>query len=123
VFPRRDGRAWNDTDYRNWRRRLFAPTAKAAGLGAIRPYDLRHAFVSLLLAEGKSVVDVAAQAGHAPTMTLDTYGHVMGELEGVERRSAEQVIYDEREAAVRTLFARVAETASDDKAEAKKTLR
>jgi hypothetical protein len=29
-------------------------------------YDLRHSFASLLIAEGRSVVEVAAQLGHAP---------------------------------------------------------
>ena len=29
----------------------------------MRPYDLRHSFVSLLIAEGHNVVDVARQAG------------------------------------------------------------
>jgi integrase len=48
----------------------------------IRPYDLRHSFASLLLAQGRSVIDVADQLGHAPTLTLDTYGQVMRELEG-----------------------------------------
>jgi site-specific recombinase XerD len=51
----------------------------------MRPYDLRHAFCSLLIAEGASVVEVARQAGHAPTMTLDTYAHVMADLDGAER--------------------------------------
>ena len=63
-----------------WKNRVYNPAARRAGLASVRPYDLRHAFVSLLLAEGRSVVDVAAQAGHAPTMTLDTYAHVMADL-------------------------------------------
>ena len=41
--------------------------------------------MSLLIHEGRSVVEVAAQAGHAPTMTLSTYAHVIAELEGAER--------------------------------------
>jgi integrase len=53
----------------------------------MRPYDLRHAFCSLLIAEGLSVVEVARQAGHAPTMTLDTYAHVMADHEGADRLS------------------------------------
>ena len=40
-------------------------------------YDLRHSFASLLIAEGRSVVEVAVQLGYAPTMSLDTYGHVL----------------------------------------------
>jgi integrase len=80
---------WRDHDYRNWRRRRFEPAARAAGLPNARPYDLRHSFASLLLHEGRvSVVDLAAQLGHAPTMTLNTYGHVIAELREGPRRSA-----------------------------------
>ena len=96
VFPRRDGDAWSDYDWRNWRKRRFADAAPATGLASVRPYDLRHSFVSLLLAEGASVVEIAQQAGHSPTMALDTYGHVMDELAGAERRSAEEAIRDAR---------------------------
>ena len=86
-----DGAAWSDHDYRNWRKRVFRPDREAPPASILsRPYDLRHAFVSLLLAEGRTVVDVAAQAGHAPSMTLDTYGHVIDELDAAERRSAEE---------------------------------
>jgi hypothetical protein len=38
--------------------------------------DLRHSFVSVLIQEGRSVVEVARQAGHSPKMALDTYAHV-----------------------------------------------
>jgi integrase len=92
VFPNRRGTAWDDFDWRNWRKRVFGPAAKAAGFTGVRPYDLRHSFVSLLIAEGKSVVEVAQQAGHSPTMTLNTYGHVLEELAGSKRRSANTVI-------------------------------
>jgi integrase len=107
VFPRRDGRPWNDEGWRNWRRRVFAPAANAAGLQRFRPYDLRHSFVSLLLAEGRSVVEVAKQAGHSPTMTLATYGHVIEELDAAEKHSAEDLIRQARAKFVRTTFARV----------------
>lgn len=92
VFPRSDGRHWCDTDWRNWRRRVYVPNAVAVGIERPRPYDLRHLFVSLLLAEGANVVEVARQAGHAPSMSLDTYGHVIEELAGVERVSANDAI-------------------------------
>jgi integrase len=99
VFPGPRGMSWTDTAYRNWRRRVFAPAATAVGLNGSPPYYLRHLFCSLLLAEGASVVEVARQAGHSPAMTLSTYGHVIEELEGIERRSAEAVIRATREAA------------------------
>ena len=66
----------------------------------MRPYDLRHAFCSLPIAEGASVVEVARQAGHAPTMTLDTYAHVMADHDGAEQLSAEASIRAAREAEV-----------------------
>ena len=96
VFPRKDGRVWTEQDWRNWRQRVFAPAATAAGLDGFRPYDLRHSFVSLLFAEGRTVIEVARQAGHSPTMALATYGHVIEELEDAERRSAEDVIREAR---------------------------
>jgi hypothetical protein len=80
-------------------------------------YDLRHAFVSLLLAEGRSVVYVASQAGHAPSMTLDTYAHVIEELETGERAPADGVIYAARGKLVRTMFARDTEDVPADPAE------
>ena len=92
VFPRPDGEPWRDTDWRNWRNRVFQPAAKKAGLGQTRPYDLRHSFVSLLIAERRTIIEVARQAGHSPTMTLDTYGHVFDELEDAEPVTAEELI-------------------------------
>ena len=97
VFPRRDGRTFTDEDWRNWRQRVFAPNARALAFESARPYDLRHSFVSLLIHEGASVVEVARQAGHAPTMTLSTYAHVIEELEGTERVSADVQIRQARD--------------------------
>jgi len=105
VFPRRDGRPWNDEGWRSWRRRVFAPAAGAAGLEHFRPSDLRHSFVSLLLAEGKRAVEVAKQAGHSPTMTLATYGRVIEELDASEKLSAENLIRRPPSKLVRTTFA------------------
>jgi integrase len=101
VFPRTDGRVWTEEDWRNWRQRVFAPVASAVGLDRFRPYDLRHSFVSLLFAEGRTVIEVARQTGHSPTMALATYGHVIEELEGAERRPAEDVIREARGASTR----------------------
>lgn len=79
VFPSTVGATWTDDDWRNWRKRTFHPAAAAVGLTSSRPYDLRHTFVSLLIHEGRNIVDVARQAGHAPTVALDTYGHIWDE--------------------------------------------
>ena len=100
VFPTGDGGLWRDHDWANWRRRVFDPLAASVGAGGMRPYDLRHVFCSLLIGEGESVVEVARQAGHAPTMTLATYAHVIADFEGGERVSAEASIRAAREAEV-----------------------
>jgi integrase len=110
VFPNRDGSTWSDVTWRNWRRRVFAPAAANAGLGAdTRPYDLRHSFVSLLLLEGATVVEVARQAGHSPTMTLSTYAHLFEEPKAPKhapRRTRSGAHGRPREARVPVLYPR-----------------
>ena len=93
VFPGRGGPVWGHDAWHYWRRRVFTPAAKASGVDSpVRPYDLRHSFVSLLLAEGANVVEIARQAGHSPTMTLSTYAHLFDEAASAERVSAEDEI-------------------------------
>jgi integrase len=115
IFRRSsDGGDWTESVYRNWRRKTFKPAAEKAGLPkSTRPYDLRHSFCSLLIAEGASVVEVAAQAGHSPTMTLNTYGYVMDELAGAERKDAEAVIREARASQVRQRQADAGENAQE----------
>jgi hypothetical protein len=45
-----------------------------------------------------SIVEIAEQLGHNPTVCLDTYGHVVRELAGAERLRAEEQIRLAREA-------------------------
>jgi integrase len=97
AFPGHDGRPWSPAAYKNWHRRVFRPAIAAAGLTGARPYDLRHSFVSLLIAEGHNVVEVARQAGHSPKMALDTYAHVYEEFDPTERVDAAERIRKARE--------------------------
>ncbi|MGK2937136.1 MAG: tyrosine-type recombinase/integrase [Solirubrobacteraceae bacterium] len=97
VFPSRRGAPWSPDEWRNWRNRIYTPAAKAAGIEKPRPYDLRHSFVSLLIAEGHNVVEVARQAGHSPNMALDTYAHVFEEFDPGERINATDRIRTARE--------------------------
>lgn len=97
VFPGRDGRPWTLAAYQNWRRRTYVPAARASGIERPRPYDLRHSYVSLLIAEGHNVVEVARRAGHSPKMTLDTYAHVFEEFDPAERVNATDRIRAARE--------------------------
>jgi integrase len=92
LFPNRSGGVWNDGAWQSWHRDAWHPACAVAGIENARPYNLRHSFVSLLINEGRSVVDVARQAGHAPTMTLDVYAHVFDEFDIAERVSAEDQI-------------------------------
>lgn len=97
VFPGHDGGPWSLAAYQNWRRRIYAPAATAAGIERPRPYDLRHSYVSLLIAEGHNVVEVARRAGHSPKMALDTYAHVFEEFDPAERINAADRIRKARE--------------------------
>jgi integrase len=57
-----------------------------------RVYDLRHSYVSLLLAEGRTIHYVAAQAGHDPQLTLSTYGQLLAEYADAGTINAEAEI-------------------------------
>ena len=96
LFPNGSGGVWNDPAWQTWHRDAWQPACRAVGLEGARPYDLRHSFVSLLIHEGRSVVEVARQAGHSPTMTLDVYAHVFDEFDIAERVSAEDQIAQAR---------------------------
>jgi integrase len=104
VFPAKGSEFWRDHHWRNSRVRVFQEAAAGAGFGTItetertrryegvRPYDLRHSFVSLLIHEGVSIVEVARQAGHSLTTCSSTYAHVIDEFDPSERMTAEAAI-------------------------------
>lgn len=93
LFPTAADAPWPLHDWQNWRRRTFGAAVRALDLSGAVPYDLRHSFASLLIHEGlKSVVEIAGYFGHAPSVTLDTYAHVIEELRGAERIPADERI-------------------------------
>ena len=67
------------------------------GLAAPRPYDLRGSFVSLLIQEGRTVVDVADQAGHTAETCLRHYARLFRDAPA-ERVPAELAITRARQA-------------------------
>jgi integrase len=73
---------------RNWRRRAFDPAVQAAGLGELRPHELRHTAASLAVAAGGNVKAVQRMLGHASAaMTLDVYSGLFdGDLDAVADR-------------------------------------
>ncbi|BDQ35879.1 hypothetical protein SYK_02390 [Pseudodesulfovibrio nedwellii] len=59
-----------------------ATKARAKVRDDIRPYDLRHAFITYALEQGADMKAVGKLAGHADeTMILRRYQHVVGEME------------------------------------------
>jgi integrase len=65
---------------------MYVPSAENVGLPSRRPYDLRHTWASLRIAEGRlSIAEIAEQLGDKTSTVLDTYTHVMNEWRG--RRS------------------------------------
>jgi integrase len=92
IFTSEGGRQWTKAGWDNWRTRNFARALKAVGIDHARPYDLRHSFASLLLHEGRNVIYVARQLDHGAQLTLNTYGHVIEELDGAPQMEAEAAI-------------------------------
>jgi integrase len=87
------GRPWTKTDWQMWRVDRWAPACRAAGLDPVpRPYDLRHSFASLLLAESRQPVYVARQLGHSLAVLLSTYAHLLAEFEHRESIDSEEEI-------------------------------
>lgn len=62
---------WSPTKYHNWRRRHFQRVTDLS-----RPYDLRHAFVTLLLGEGRELTYVARQLGDLVSTMERWYVHL-----------------------------------------------
>ena len=92
VFPGRNGSTWTEAAYKLWVRRRFVPAARRAGFAGLRAYDLRHTFVSDLIAAGRNIYWIARQAGHSPEVALRTYAHLLDDQVGAPdvRRSAVQ---------------------------------
>jgi integrase len=128
VFANRNGGVTSDYDWRNWRKRVFAPAAASAGVVIGRPYDLRHSFASLLIHEGKSLAEVAWQLGDAVATVASTYTHTFAEAEAVPREPAADAIEAARQAVgVRQLYVglkaasdgEAGDPASEDEADAR----
>jgi hypothetical protein len=65
---------------RQWRKAQLAAKVRHP----IRWHDLRHQYVSLLIAAGKSPKYIAEQAGHSSVgFTLDLYGHLFETIKPV----------------------------------------
>jgi integrase len=92
------GESMSKSDWQVWRRGRWAPACSLAGLDPTpRPYDLRHGFASLLLAEGRQPLYVSRQLGHSVAVLLDTYAHLIDEYEDAHNIDANAEIRAARE--------------------------
>jgi integrase len=79
------------------RGRATCPTCRGSGSGRyFRPYDLRHTAATLLIYEGRPVVEVAEHLGHRPTETLRTYAHVLRDGAKLRGKFASTAILEAR---------------------------
>lgn len=73
VFPAPEGGPWDDT---NFRRRVFTPAVKAAGVPYGTPHDMRHTAASWLVQAGVDLYRVQALLGHEKPTTTQRYAHL-----------------------------------------------
>jgi integrase len=120
VFPgdSPDG-ALTEGQWNRWTQGIFRAAKLAVGLPNARAYDLRHSFVSLLIHEGQSILEVARQAGHSPQTCLRDYGHLFDEFDPSSREPAEAVIAAARESSYLSRTFREARTGVDPLVERK----
>ena len=77
---------------------VFTPAQQASPL-ARRPYDLRHAAVSLWLNAGVPATEVARRAGHSVAVLLKVYAHCIdGQADTVNHRIADALSNGEESA-------------------------
>jgi integrase len=93
LFRTARGGALQDSAYSAvWqaaRTAVFTPAQHASPL-ARRPYDLRHAAVSLWLNSGVPATEVARRAGHSVAVLLKVYAHCIdGQADTVNKRIAD----------------------------------
>jgi integrase len=75
VFPLPEGGIVNLS---NWRRRVWQPAVKVAGLDPRPLYEMRHTFATLSLSAGVPLEWIAAQLGHRDTrITLRHYARFL----------------------------------------------
>jgi integrase len=77
LFPNAEGRP---LDYSNWRRRVWEPAVKEAGLDGLNFHDLRRTNATAMVAEGVDVKTAQARLGHSdPRLTLAVYAQATTE--------------------------------------------
>ena len=91
VFAAENG---SPIHHRNLAQRHLAKVLKDAGLPKFRLYDLRQSCATLLLAENENPKVVSERLGHASiVLTLDTYSHVLPDMQQGATDKLERMLY------------------------------
>jgi hypothetical protein len=96
LFRRARGGSLSESSYgRTWHtaRTLALGPAAAATTLARRPYDLRHAALSLWLNAGAAPAQIAQRAGHSITMLLAVYTHCIDGQDDITNRQIERALH------------------------------
>lgn len=117
VIARADGRPWRETDYRNWRRRIWQPAAAAAGVATLDvevyrdergrrkerrrydgppPYWMRHGAVTVRILAGVPYREISDELGHDVKTLIDHYDHFTQDQRGAARIPVPQQIAEAR---------------------------
>ena len=80
------GRIWHQA------RAAAMPQDGTGAQRARRPYDLRHAALSLWLASGAPPAEIAARAGHSVRVLLSIYAHCMPGCDQIASQHIEQAL-------------------------------
>jgi integrase len=77
LFPNTEG---GPLEYSNWRRRVWLPAVRAAGLEGLGSHDLRRTNATVMVVEGVDVKTAQARLGHTdPRLTLAIYAQATTE--------------------------------------------
>lgn len=82
-------------DISNWVTRFYKKMIKRAGLDEkFTFHDLRHTHATLLLASGINIKVISERLGHSTiAMTLDTYSHLMPDMQAEAVAALEQLLH------------------------------
>jgi integrase len=95
VFADAVGRALYDSTVR----RAFYAIVQEAGLAHLRIHDLRHTAATLMLRAGVNPKVVSERLGHATvSVTLDTYSHVLPDLQREAAAALDAILVGNRSA-------------------------
>src|SRR5437762_5692779 len=72
----------------------FKPALVKAELPLFRLYDLRHTYATLWLLNGENPKVAAERLGHSTiVLTLDTYSHVLSDMQEEAAKRIEKVLF------------------------------